>query len=80
MFLAYAGPVGRGLSDRELYLLKAWTQERDRCRAAGIGDEIPFATKNELGLAMLQRAFQAQVPFGWVSRAGGDGGSQTWEG
>lgn len=67
VFLAYAGPTGRALIDRELYLPKAWTQDRDRCRAAGIGDEVAFATKNELGLAMLQRAVQAQIPFGWVT-------------
>lgn len=67
VFLAYASPMGRALIDRELYLPKAWTEDRDRCRAAGIGDEVAFATKNELGHAMLERAIQAGIPFGWVT-------------
>jgi len=67
VFLTYASPAGRALIDRELYLPKAWTDDRDRCRAAGIGDDIGFATKNELGLAMLERAVRAGIPFGWVT-------------
>lgn len=46
-FLAYASSKGRALIDRELYIPKSWTDDRERCRAAGIPDEVPFATKNE---------------------------------
>lgn len=67
VFLAYASSKGRALIDRELYLPKTWTGDRDRCRAAGIGDEVDFATKNELGHAMLHRAVEAGVPFEWVT-------------
>ncbi len=45
VFLAYASPRGRALIDRELYLPRLWTDDRERCRAAGIGDEVGFATK-----------------------------------
>ena len=46
VFLAYAVSDGaRVLIDRELYLPENWTADRDRCRAAGIGDEVAFATK-----------------------------------
>ena len=39
VFLAYAAPDGsRALIDRELYLPEKWTGDRERCRAAGIGD------------------------------------------
>ncbi len=34
--------------DQELYLPKDWTEDRDRCRAAGIGDEVGFATEQVL--------------------------------
>ena len=52
VFLAYAAPDGgRALIDRELYLPKKWTDDRDRCRAAGIGDDVAFATKPELAQA-----------------------------
>src|ERR1700741_2649977 len=54
-FLAYASAKGRALIDRELYVPKSWTDDRDRCRAAGIDDTVPFATKVEHLKWMLQR-------------------------
>ena len=69
MFLAYAGAgrVSRALIDRELYLPEKWTGDRDRCRAAGIGDDVAFATKPELARQMIERAVKAGVPFAWVA-------------
>jgi SRSO17 transposase len=67
VFLAYASPRGRALIDRELYLPKSWTADRDRCAGAGVPDEVEFATKPEQGLAMLHRAFDAGVLTGWVT-------------
>jgi SRSO17 transposase len=68
VFLAYAAPGGsRALIDRELYLPQKWTQDRDRCRAAGIGDEVEFATKPQLAQKMIERAVAAGVPFAWVA-------------
>ena len=68
VFLAYAASDGaRALIDRELYLPKAWADDRDRCRAAGIGDEVAFATKPELAWQMIERAADADVPFSWVT-------------
>jgi SRSO17 transposase len=67
VFLAYATARGRTFIDRELYLPKAWTADRDRCAEAGIGPDVPFATKPELALAMLTRALEAEVPAGWVT-------------
>src|SRR5437588_1255457 len=40
VFLAYAAPAGRALVDRELYLPKAWIDDRERARPAGIPDEV----------------------------------------
>jgi SRSO17 transposase len=67
VFLAYATPAGRTLLDRELYLPKSWTDDRERCREAGIGDEVEFATKPELAEKMLARALDAGVPAAWVT-------------
>ncbi len=53
--------------DRELYLPQSWTEDRDRCRKAGIGDEVEFATKPQQAIAMLVRAFDAGVAFAWVT-------------
>jgi SRSO17 transposase len=67
VFLAYAAPAGRTFLDRELYLPKAWIDDRARCAAAGIGPQVPFVTKPELAQAMLTRALDAEVPAGWVA-------------
>jgi SRSO17 transposase len=82
VFLAYAAPDGgRALIDRELYLPEWWTQDRDRCRKAGIGDEVAFATKPELAWTMVERAVKAGVPFSWVAGDevyGGNPGLRRW--
>ena len=67
VFLAYASARGHALIDRELYLPQSWTGDRDRCRAAGIPDEVEFATKPRLAQAMLSRALDARVPFAWFT-------------
>lgn len=68
VFLSYLTPVGdRTLMDRELYLPKTWTGDRARCQAAGIGEQVEFATQPELARRMIERAVAAQVPFAWVT-------------
>jgi SRSO17 transposase len=67
VFLAYGSDRGRALIDRDLYLPKDWISDRERCRAAGIGDDVEFATKPDMGLRMLQRAVESGIPFGWVT-------------
>uniref|UniRef100_UPI0038B24312 IS701 family transposase n=1 Tax=Nonomuraea antri TaxID=2730852 RepID=UPI0038B24312 len=67
VFLAYASPRGRALIDAELYLPKSWVDDRPRCRAAGIGDEVEFATKPALARQMLARALEAGVPVSWAT-------------
>jgi SRSO17 transposase len=67
VFLAYVSDAGHALIDRELYLPESWLDDRDRCRAAGIPDEAQFATKPRLAMAMLQRAVEGGVPFGWFA-------------
>ena len=67
VFLAYATAAGRTFIDRELYLPKAWTEDRDRCTEAGVPDAVEFATKPELAMRMLARAIDAGVPAGWVT-------------
>jgi SRSO17 transposase len=68
VFAAYVTPDGsRALIDRELYLPEAWTGDRDRCRKAGIGDDVRFATKPELAWTMIERAADAGIPFSWVA-------------
>ena len=67
VFLGYATGAGRTFLDRELYLPQAWTDDRERCREAGIGEDVGFATKPELAMRMITRALDAGVPAGWVT-------------
>jgi SRSO17 transposase len=76
VFLAYAGPKGRALIDRELYLPRSWTGDEARLAAAGVPGGTAFRTKPQLLRAMIERAIAAGVPFGWVAadEAYGDNG------
>jgi len=67
VFLTYASPRGHTFLDRALYLPASWTDDRDRCRAAGIPDDVAFATKPAQAQAMLERALDAGVPAAWVT-------------
>jgi SRSO17 transposase len=67
VFLGYAGRLGHALLDRELYVPKEWTDDRERCRRAGIPDARRFATKPQLAQQMLERALAAGVPATWVA-------------
>ncbi len=67
VYLTYAAPAGHALVDRALYLPRSWTDDRDRCAAAGVPDETQFSTKPALAAAMVTRAVQAKVPCAWVA-------------
>ncbi len=53
--------------DRELYLPKSWTGDPGRCAAAGVPDDVGFATKPALARVMLARALDARVPARWAT-------------
>lgn len=67
VFLAYASQHGQTLLDRDLYVPKEWSDDRERCRRAGIPDDRTFATKPALAQQMLQRTFAAGVKLAWVT-------------
>jgi SRSO17 transposase len=66
VFLLSARPKGAAFIERELYLPDAWTQDRVRCREAGIPDAVGLATKGERAQRMLARAFTAGVQAAWA--------------
>jgi SRSO17 transposase len=81
VFLSYITAHGHTLIDRELDLPQDWLDDQARCREAGIPDTIPFRTKPDLAIAMLERLQQAQVPVDWVvadSVYGGHLELRTW--
>jgi SRSO17 transposase len=67
VFLGCVSRHGRALIDRALYLPERWAGDAARRSAAGIPGEVTSATKPKLGLAMLDRALEAGVPFAWVT-------------
>jgi SRSO17 transposase len=67
VLLSSASPLGHARLDRGLYLPRAWTDDRERCRQAGIPEDRGFATKPPLARQMLARALAAGVPAAWVT-------------
>jgi SRSO17 transposase len=67
VFLAYAGAKGHALIDRALYLPKEWTDDPERCDAAGVPRAVAFATKPRLAERMLSRAWEQGVTAAWVT-------------
>jgi SRSO17 transposase len=65
VFVGYASPLGHPLLDRELYVSQEWTNDRERCRQAGIPEARCVATTPQLAQQMLARAFAAGVPARW---------------
>jgi SRSO17 transposase len=69
VYMVYAAGRGHGFLDRALYLPKSWTTDPERCRAAGVPDEVRFATKPALAREMIARALDAGTP---AARVAGD--------
>lgn len=67
VFAAYASSKGHAFIDRRLYLPKDWTANRDRLAKAHVPEDVRFATKPAIAVAMVQRAIIAGVPFAWVA-------------
>lgn len=78
VFLAYAAGGGRTLIDRRLYLPTSWTDDRERCRRAGIDDEVGFETKVVMAKKMVRRAIADKIPFRWVTADAAYGFSKGW--
>jgi SRSO17 transposase len=67
-FLAYVtSRRDRVLIDRRLYLPKSWTDDPDRCRKAGVPEDVVFQTRPQQVQAMIEAARAAGVPFAWFT-------------
>ena len=67
VYLTLVTARGHTFVDRALYLPKVWAQDRQRRLAAGVPEEITFATKPALAGEMITRTMTAGVPVGWVT-------------
>ncbi|MCC4292283.1 MAG: transposase [Halomonas sp.] len=50
---------------------------RERCRRAGIPDDVEFASKPELARRMLERAMDQDIPAAWVTGDSVYGGNRS---
>jgi SRSO17 transposase len=65
--LAYATGDFHCLLDGDLYLPESWSNDRDRCRAAGIPDEVVYRPKWRIALEIYDRARGNHVVFDWLT-------------
>jgi SRSO17 transposase len=56
----------QALLDADLYLPKSWDADRDRCRAAGIPDEVRYQPKWRIALDQLVRLADNGLLFDWL--------------
>jgi SRSO17 transposase len=71
--LAYAAGDLRCLIDSDLYLPQSWSDDRTRCREAGIPDEVVYRPKTRIALELLDRATANGVRMEWMTFDAGYG-------
>jgi SRSO17 transposase len=72
--LGYACDGFHCLLDGELYLPEGWSKDRDRCREAGIPDEMVYRPKWQIALELYDRAVKHGLRFDWLTFDEGYGG------
>lgn len=66
--LGYATPEFYSLIDGELFLPEnTWQQDRERCRQAGIPEEVVYRPKWQIALDQYRRAVANSVRFAWLT-------------
>jgi SRSO17 transposase len=65
--LGYAVDDFHGLLSSELYLPESWAEDRARCRAAQIPDEMGYQPKWQIALHLLDRALANGVSFRYLT-------------
>jgi SRSO17 transposase len=72
--LAYAAGDFHCLLDGDLFLPEDWSNDRVRCRTAGIPDDVVYRPKWKIALELLDRAEDNGVTFDWLVFDEGYGG------
>jgi SRSO17 transposase len=72
--LAYATGDFHCLLDGDLFLPEDWSDDRARCRAAGIPDDVVYRPKWKIALELFDRARDNGATFDWLTFDEGYGG------
>jgi len=72
--LAYASGDFHCLLDGDLFLPEDWSDDRVRCRAAGIPDDVAYRPKWKIALELFDRARDNGATFDWLTFDEGYGG------
>lgn len=51
----------------DLYLPLSWDQDRERCRGAGIPEEVVYRPKWRIGLEQISQAMSNGIRFSWIT-------------
>jgi SRSO17 transposase len=54
VYASYAAPAGHVVIGARLYVPKDWAEDRDRCQAAGIPEDLEFKTKPQLAAKIIK--------------------------
>jgi SRSO17 transposase len=65
--LGYAAGGFRCLLDGDLFLPESWSQDRERCRRAGVPDDVVYRPKSEIALELYDRVVAQGVRFEWLT-------------
>lgn len=65
--LSYEAEGFRCLLDGELFLPESWSNDRERCTAAGIPDSMVYRPKSEIAIELYQRSVANGVSFQWLT-------------
>jgi len=57
----------RTMLDTELFLPEGWSNDRERCRQAGIPDDVVYRPKHHIALELLDRAAANGVHLEWMT-------------
>ena len=68
----------QSLLDGDLFLPESWDQDRERCQAAGIPDDIVYRPKWRIALEQYDRAVANGLQFDWMTFDEGYGGKPAF--
>jgi len=66
VYLGYTASDYRILLDKRLYLPQEWISDKERREKCGVPDDVEFQSKARLGLELIRKAQERNIPFGWI--------------